>query len=286
MEKDDKAGREEASSRPSFADNLHAAHAGADGPALTIAGYDVERIVNAAVITTGLMAAAVITAPLLLPEIGVGEGTARELIRDCCGNLGTNTGVAGGLNDLINKIPVVGTSINTSGGHNLLVPAMTVLSGYGAGELVSKIEKDNGGKGTFGAIIRTGSVALGAVLALPAMLPGIAHGTMFIANEIAGVPKPGFNNQTGLNLARFIGNTNVCAVIPEGIDPSTFDTETAKAANATMNGVKGTTSLLAGHAACFLPAAVGVGAAVAGSFSSKLSKERQAGSNGVEARGA
>lgn len=219
---------------------------------------DLEKFANIALLTTSILAAGVVLAPLALPALGIGEDVAQTLVKECCDNLGTDSGIAGGIAALVEKVPVVGTYLNTAGGNNLLAPVGTMLGGYLAGNLVEKMEKDRGGSGKAGTMIRVGSMALGVVLALPALLPGIAHGMLYIGR------------MTGMEnvltpFAQALGNTTYCAVQGAGAVP----VDDIKTAFASMSGAKASASVLAGHAGCLLPAAF---ALVAGGGKTALGK--------------
>lgn len=239
------------------------------GGALSVAGYDVEKIINYAAIVTGLMATAVILAPLALPSVGIGQDTAKQLIDECCSNLGNNTGAAGAVNGVIKGIPVVGSYLTTEGGKNWAVPAVTMLGGYAAGSLISKIEKDHGRSGKIGAMVRIGSMGLGITLALPALMPGIAHGTMFLG-RVSGIP------ETAQVIAKAMGNTGYCSV---GTALEVLEKEgVISMADSSRNSLIGSASVMAGHLPCVV--AAGIASALAGasvgSNVEKLQREREA----------
>lgn len=252
--------------------------------ALKIGGYDIEKIVNYAVIATSITAAAVVIAPLALPAMGIGADVEQKLIEECCSNITPHTGIAHELSEFINKIPVVGTYLNTADGKNILVPAAAILGGYTAGSLVSDMEKERGGEGTIGAAIRTTSLALGVVLSLPALLPGIAHGLLFIGRMTGVEQLNADGDYEGMfsSAAKMLG-TNACAVA----GPAGSGDAPITQAFASVEGMKGAGSLLAGHAGCFIPALLGIGSAsahAAGTYAEQIEAERIQAENAVRKR--
>ncbi|MBV8938767.1 MAG: hypothetical protein JO089_02870 [Alphaproteobacteria bacterium] len=240
------------------------------GAALTIAGYDVEQIVSYAVLATALVSAAVIAVPLVLPKLGIGEQLAKKLVDECCLNLGQNSGAAGAIATFIKDIPVVGTALSTEAGNNLLVPGLITFGGWASGHLVENYEKEHGGSGKIGTAMRVGSMALGVVLALPALLPGIAHAVLFMG-RLAG--KNSALDKMLLPIAKAIGNTDNCpGAGPDGIYAGTTT------AFASVTGAQGIGAFLAGHAGCLLPAGLTMLGPVASAGLSKAEKvaaERQ-----------
>lgn len=213
---------------------------------LHIAGIDVEKVTTYALLATTALAAMVVAAPLALPYVGIGGDVEAKLLDECCKNIDPHSGITWGITKMIEDIPVVGTYLNTANGQNWWMPPAAMLGGYAAGTLVSNMEKEAGGQGTIGSAIRTTSMGLGVVLALPALMPGIAHGTLFLG-RLTGMEKyleP---------IAQGIG-TNSCAV--KG--PKSYGYHEGKAAFGAVSGTQTSLGLLAGHAGCMLPAAISV----------------------------
>ncbi len=246
------------------------------------ANTDAQKFLNLALITTALVSAAVIAAPLVLPAIGIGVDAEQSLLEECCNTLKENTGVAGAISTMIKSIPVVGTYLSTEGGNNILVPAVTIVGGHLAGNLMSNYEKEHGKEGNVGSAIRIGSMALGVVLSLPALLPGIAHGMLYLsklADRIADNSQiPGSEQWQWKewleSAARGIGNTNLCSI--KGVAGAALKkaTATPSVAFAPLVASSGMASLLGGHAACLFPAVISLTAPAAASKAEQILAER------------
>lgn len=210
-------------------------------PAAHTHGPGMEKVLTYAMLATSIAAAAIVAAPLGLPLIGIGEEEEAKLIADCCKTIPPESGLTHAASNFLKDIPVVGTHLNTVNGQNLLAPAAIMLGGQAVGSLVSDIEHKKGRDGSIGASIRVSSLGLGSILALPAMMPGIAHGMAFL-DRVAGL------DDALLPLARDLG-TDACAVSGDG----SIQTKNAFAAVA---GTRAGASLLAGHTMCLAPALI------------------------------
>lgn len=236
----------------------HAAHVGNEaGGGLTVAGFNIENFTTIALLTTSLVTAALIAVPALLPAMGVGAQAEAELIGECCDNIYPHTGFTAQLTEAIQNIPYIGQMIDTSGGKNLLAPATFMLGGLVLGNQVEQFEKSHGGDGGIGGFLRVTGMVLGSIIALPALLPGIAHSLLFIG-RITGT-------ESRLRpLVTDIG-TNACAVLgpdPNGEAAAAIRSGAVKTAFSTVTGVQGAGSVLAGHAACFTPAMLALAGAL------------------------
>ncbi len=243
--------------------------------ALNFLGIDLEDTTTKILITGSLLAGGLVLAPIVLPALGIGENivdaAANDSLRaECCYSVGNNVGIASTITEAVKSIPVIGSYLDTSEGNYILAPAITMLSGQAAGGLIEQMEKKQGKKGAVGAAIRVTSMAIGVVLALPALLPSVGHAVQFLARlagqnmeEVAkmlpeaeniSVPnaelgkniEAGFRS-SGQAIARVLGNAGDCPSIA-------FDNKV---------GLKTGASLLAGHAPCLLPAFITTAPALA-----------------------
>lgn len=252
---------QEASAPPS-------SHHGGDG-ALTLLGIDLESTTNRILLAASATAGAIVLAPIVLPALGIGVDVLDSqidgsLAQECCNSVGLNVGITNSLTNLIeDKIPVIGSYLSAHENGYIIAPAVTMLGSHAAGAYIEKKEKEKGGSGIAGKLVRITGMAIGVVLSLPALLPSIGHGVQFLARvtgenlgnlagkvpeasgvtpsnaEIAQQVSDGFK-ASGTAIARVLGNALAC--------PGD--------AFANKIGLKAAGSLAVGHLPCILPAAI------------------------------
>lgn len=231
-------------------------------------GYDVETIVNYTLLAVSVLTAAVVIAPLALPAMGIGAEVEKELLDSCCNVIPDHSGITESITQTIEKIPVVGTYLNlanpeTSMAAKALVPAAAILGSHAAGSLVQDYEKRNEGSGAIGTGIKLTGMGIGVILSLPVLLPGIAHGVMFLG-ETTGA------KNIGKLIARDIG-TNFCAV--KG--PNPVEGATVTSAYSSVMGAGVSAGVLAGHVGCLAPALLSLGGAGASNAQKILAKRAE-----------
>lgn len=146
---------------------------------------------------TAALAGGIILSPYLLPAIGIGEDWAMQVFSQTCGS-GDPTGLAGALNEMLEKIPIVGETLAGGGWGTAAAVGGIGVGGY----LLSRaMEKGEDGENRFhlSDIIRKTAMATSMLIALPSILTGISMGVVFLSALLS-------------NDAQFVSETIIPAV--------------------------------------------------------------------------
>ena len=132
-----------------------------------------------------LISGAVVLAPYVLPNIGIGDSdTALTVLNGVCGSE-TGTGIAGAMNQAMQDIPIIGAPLSNGG---IYTAATVGVIGIGGTYLGKALEKDHVPDEGFnwGKAIRYAAVTTSALIALPSLLTGISMGLVYLAYAYSG----------------------------------------------------------------------------------------------------
>lgn len=122
-------------------------------------------------------------APYALPLIGVGNpdlGLESSTIMHGPGN---GTGLAGGINNMLASIPVIGSSLAKGGIFTAIASGAIGIGGVLLGNHMQKGE-DGKSKFSLGKLIKYASLATSALIALPSILTGISVGLVYLCASL------------------------------------------------------------------------------------------------------
>ncbi len=134
-------------------------------------------------IGAGIVTAMVITAPHVLPLIGIGELEVTGIF-GLCGDSGSASGVAGGVASwMSNHIPWIGAELAKGG---LINAAVSGFIGLGGAMLGNYLQKNEDGTQSikWSSVIKTAALATSLLIAVPALFPAISMGVSFLGGML------------------------------------------------------------------------------------------------------
>lgn len=130
---------------------------------------------------------AVILSPYILPSLGFGPHNSLEQIVGLCNNSGTfGTGLADGINEVLNGIPAIGPTLAAGGWASVLTSGIIGLGGGLLGDYVHK-KYDRAGHIPWGRVIKYTAIATSMLIALPSLLGGLTMGIGYLAYLVGGI---------------------------------------------------------------------------------------------------
>lgn len=186
-----------------------------------------------------VLAGAVMLAPVVLPALGIGtQDMALEATTSMHVPTGENgPGLAGGINKLLESLPLIGPRLAEGGLFTAAASAITGIGGVMLGNTVESYEKQ-GKRFSFGKMLKLAAVTSSVLIALPSLLTGIAIGVVFLCNALG-------DNRVAAEAVKFLSETLGSS---HRVDSSI----------ATVGALAGM-SHIATCGAAVLPAALGVG---------------------------
>lgn len=128
----------------------------------------------------------VIAAPYVLPVVGLGsEFMTKQILTLCQTSAGNGIGLAGVVNDGLNIIPGVGTTLAAGGWANALTSGVVGIGGTLLGNYIEK-HYDRPGHLPWGKIIKYAAITTSILVALPSLLSGISMGLTYLAFAMGG----------------------------------------------------------------------------------------------------
>lgn len=146
---------------------------------------DTQKWLKRIAIGTALVAGAVIIAPYVLPELGVGSAAVTEKMILALHGEGAGSGLAGVINSGLSALPGIGTSLAQGG---LFAAATSGIVGIGGVLLGNYIERRDDGtkKIRWGNVIKTAALLTSALVAMPSILTGVSLGVAYLAQMAGG----------------------------------------------------------------------------------------------------
>lgn len=137
----------------------------------------------------GLMAATtavggVITAPYLLPHIGIGSERMAEMAMTAMhATTPLGIGLAGSVNGLLNEIPLIGPQLAAGGIATAVSSGIIGIGGVLLSKWMEKKEAENPQQDgvRWSRVVRYAALATSILIALPSLLTGISAGLTFLA---------------------------------------------------------------------------------------------------------
>lgn len=133
--------------------------------------------------TTGAVGG-VITAPYLLPLVGIGsERMAEMAMTSMHATTPLGIGLAGQVNGLLNGIPVIGPQLAAGGIMTAVTSGVIGIGGVLLSKWMEKKEAENPEQSgiQWSRVIRYAALATSILIALPSLLTGISAGVTFLA---------------------------------------------------------------------------------------------------------
>lgn len=126
----------------------------------------------------------VITAPYLLPIVGIGSERMAEMAMTAMhATTPLGIGLAGQVNGLLNGIPLIGTQLAAGGIMTAVTSGVIGIGGVLISKWMEKQEAENPEKSSiqWSKVIRYAALATSILIALPSLLTGISAGITFLA---------------------------------------------------------------------------------------------------------
>jgi hypothetical protein len=127
--------------------------------------------------------AAIISAPYVLPLLGVGDESLVKQIASICGS--AQGGLAQGVEGLLGKVPLIGSTLASAGWGASITSGVIGLGGMWLGDYIHSHYDTKDGI-PWGSVIKYTARATSALIALPSILSGISMGLTFLANVMGG----------------------------------------------------------------------------------------------------
>src|SRR5690606_20043583 len=93
------------------------------------------------------------------------------------------SGLAGGLNNMLAAVPVIGSELAKGGLFNTVATGVVGIGGVLLGHHLSKTHDPEKGGINWGKIIKWGALATSALIALPSVITGVGYGMIYLAME-------------------------------------------------------------------------------------------------------
>ncbi len=130
----------------------------------------------------GLTTSGVVVAPYIGDALNLSSTTVPEIMHSFH-HIGHGTGLAGGVNSLLESIPVIGETLAAGGISTALTSGVIGLGGVLLGNYLDKSQKNYDAKQIpWGKIIKYTALATSLLIALPSILTGISVGISYIAS--------------------------------------------------------------------------------------------------------
>lgn len=128
------------------------------------------------------VSAGIITAPYLLPAVGIGSDfVTNQLLNFCSTAPGLGSGLTGIINKGLSAIPEIGTTLAAGGWINAAASGVVGIGGVLLGNYIQK-HYDRDGQIPWGKIIKYAALATSLLIALPSILSGLTIGLTFMAS--------------------------------------------------------------------------------------------------------
>ncbi len=135
-------------------------------------------------LATSAVVGGIILAPYVLPSVGVGtEEMAENAIAALC-STGNATGLAGGVNSILEQVPLIGEDLAKGGWTNVATVAGVGIGGHLLGSALEKGETQEGFP--WGKLVRYTALATSMLVALPSILTGVSTGLVYLAALAGG----------------------------------------------------------------------------------------------------
>jgi len=133
-------------------------------------------LIGGAILTTALVAA-----PHVLPNISDIFKDAGDAAIDLCTDAANGKGLAGWVSNVLSNVPGIGSELAKGGWVNGIVSAGVGIGGALIGSYLDK-QEDGSTKIKWGKVIRTAALATSIFVSLPATLPAITMGLVFLSH--------------------------------------------------------------------------------------------------------
>ena len=140
--------------------------------------FTVSRVLMGLAVGTVLAGGAIILVPHILPALGVGRADLAEEAATILHH--SPTGLAGGINNLLAVIPVIGAELAKGGLFTALTTGGIGLGGVAISHFLEKNEDDTKSV-KWSRIIRYGALATSALVALPTVLTALGTGIIYLS---------------------------------------------------------------------------------------------------------
>ncbi|MGE0754718.1 MAG: hypothetical protein AB7L92_06120 [Alphaproteobacteria bacterium] len=196
--------------------------------------HHVSRWLAGLAIGAVAVGAAIVVAPHILPELGIGSAETFEdamwvshgFVASPVNELGireAGSGLAGVLNRaMASYVPFIGEKLAEGGLFNAIVAGSTGLGGYLLGGFIA--DHEDGSKSIkWGNVIKYAALSASALIALPTLLSGLTMGLTYLAmltenNPLIETTVDSLNQTLGVSggkmSAGFLGLSGMAAVVP------------------------------------------------------------------------
>lgn len=138
-------------------------------------------------------AAAVILAPHVLPALGIGSGDMAAELMWTLHTHEAGSGIAGGINQLLASVPLVGKGLAAGGVFNAAATGVVGIGGVLLGNFIAR--REDGSHGIkWGNVIKYGALLTSALIALPTVLTALGAGIIYLANLLEPVGSVSLTN--------------------------------------------------------------------------------------------
>lgn len=165
--------------------------------------------------SAALTTASITLAPYLLPAIGIGTN---ETLIEAENLLHINnvygSGLAGGINQILSSVPLIGAALATGTITPILASAVIGLGGVLAANWLAK--RESPGDIEWSKLLRLAAITTSALIALPSILTGISTGLSYIglAASDSGSMAQSMYNSLGTSASHSTASSLFGAVIP------------------------------------------------------------------------